>query len=229
MVKALSAGRKKTMGGHGLLPRIVAFLLCLGLAFPAICPGQTGDRASEDAVVRSFEPIAGKINLFFKRHPKLLVKVAFPENPKQVAFSVVHFQMDKFAYDIRTSPSILYPYVAHVDVDTQLADNKPCGNVSFVKGTPEGWSSLEEAIKNVNNAACFVIRTPQIGVIRNRFVFDYDVRQRRWILREIIYPDGSINGRFMALLGVPSPWSPVITEPKAREFNKDWLLLFKGL
>jgi len=48
-------------------------------------------------------------------------------------------------------------------------------------------------------------------------------------MTNITYQDGKINGRFMALLGVSSPWFPVMDETQAQTFNKDWSDLFKGL
>ena len=187
------------------------------------------DDPRHNTVIKSFESIVEKLGSFFGKSPKLLTKVSTPENPKQLAFSITHFQLNKISYDIVTSNSIIKPYTGYIDIDTEVADNKPCGNQAFSKTEKEGWSSIDEAIRNSNTASCFVIRTPQIGVIRHRFMFNYYVNTGRWALSEIIYQDGSINGRFMALLGVPSPWFPVIKEPQALSYSKDWIGLLKGL
>jgi hypothetical protein len=187
------------------------------------------DDPTRNAVVKSFEPIVERIGSFFSKSPKLLTKVSNPEDPTQQAFSITHFRMDKITYDIFTSNSIIKPYTGYIDVDTEVADNKPCGDQSFVKDQKEGWSNVDEAISNANAKSCFVVRTPQTGVIRNRFVFNYYLKTGRWVLSEIIYPDGSINGRLMALLGVPSPWFPVIKEPQALSYDRAWFQLFSGL
>jgi hypothetical protein len=187
------------------------------------------DDLTHDTVIKSFDPIAVKIGSFFEKSPKLLTKVSNPEDPKQQAFSITHFLMNKISYDILTSNSIIKPYIGYIDVDTEVADNKPCGNQGFSKTDKEGWSNIDEAIKNADTASCFVKRTPQIGLIRHRFMFHYHINTGRWALSEIIYQDGSINGRFMALLGVPSPWFPVMKEPQALSYNKDWIQLLKGL
>jgi len=187
------------------------------------------DSTRENTVIKSFEPIVEKITTFFRNNPKLLTKVSPPENPNIQAYSITHFQMNRISYDILTSNSIITPYIGHIDVDTEVADNKPCGNQGFSKIEKEGWSKIDDAIRNANNTSCFVIRTPQVGVIRHRFIFQYHVKTGRWALSEIVYQDGAINGRFMALLGVPSPWFPVMNEPQALLYNKDWIQLFKSL
>jgi hypothetical protein len=183
----------------------------------------------QTTVIKSFEPIVEKITKFFSNHPKLLTKVSPPENPKQEAFSITHFKMESISYDILRSESIIFPYTGHIDVDTQVADNKPCGDQSFALTEKEGWSNINDATRNANTTSCFVIRTPQIGIIRHRFIFQYHVKTGRWALSEIVYQDGTINGRFMVLLGVPSPWFPLMNEPQALSYNKDWIRLFKSL
>jgi len=60
-------------------------------------------------------------------------------------------------------------------------------------------------------------------------MFRYHVKTGIWGLSEIVYPDGTINGRFMALLGVPSPWFPVMNESQALTYNKEWIQLLKSL
>lgn len=187
------------------------------------------DDPMRNTVIKSFDPIVEKIGSFFGKNPKLLTKVSVPDNPKQQAFSITHFQMNKLSYDIVASNSVIKPYTGYIDVDTEVADNKPCGNQGFSKTEKDGWSNIEDAIMYANTATCFVIRTPKIGVIRHRFIFYYHVNTGRWALSEIIYQDGSINGRFMALLGVPSPWFPVMKEPQALSYNKGWIELLKGL
>jgi hypothetical protein len=204
-------------------------ILCVSLNILLAGVVYADDSTRENTVTKSFEPIVEKITTFFRKNPKLLTKVSPPENPKIQAYSITHFQMDRISYDILTSNSIITPYIGHIDVDTEVADNKPCGNQGFSKTEKEGWSKIDDAISNANNASCFVIRTPQVGVIRHRFIFQYHVKTGRWALSEIVYQDGTINGRFMALLGVPSPWFPVMNEPQALLYNKDWIQLFKSL
>ncbi len=206
--------------------KIAMIFFCLSISFSAAARSY----AAEEAVaIKAFEPIVERITGFFSKHPKLLTKVSFPDNPKQEAFSITHFQLEKVSYDILTSNSVLFPFRAHIDVDTQIADNKPCGNQAFVKTEKEGWSNVDDAIKNANTVTCYVIRTPQIGVIRHRFMFQYHGNTGRWALSEIVYSDGSINGRFMALKGVPSPWFPVMREQQGLSYNREWLQLFNSL
>lgn len=217
------------MSQEALMFRICTIFICLVVILAGVGSSYAADNPLNDVVITSFEPIYNRISAFFGRHPKLLTKNASPDNPKQEAFSITHFQMEKITFDIVSSTSIIAPYKAVVEVDTQVADNKPCGNQAFVKTDKEGWSNIEDALKNANNASCFVIRTPQVGVIRHRFIFQYYVKTGRWALSEIVYADGTINGRFMALLGVPSPWFPVMNEPRAQSYNKDWIQLLRSL
>lgn len=204
-------------------------IFCVSLNIILAGAVYAADSARENTVIKSFEPIVEKITAFFRNNPKLLTKVSPPENPNIQAYSITHFQMNRISYDILASNSIITPYIGHIDVDTEVADNKPCGNQGFSKTEKEGWSNIDDAIRNANNKSCFVIRTPQVGVIRHRFIFQYHVKTERWALSEIVYQDGSINGRFMALLGVPSPWFPAMNEPQALLYNKDWIQLFKSI
>jgi hypothetical protein len=209
--------------------RVLTLLFCASVNFAWVGTSSAIDDPLQATVIASFEPIVEKITKFFSGHPKLLTKVSPPENPKQQAFSITHFQMERISYDILTSNSIIAPYTGQIDVDTQVADNKPCGNQGFTKTEKEGWSNIDDAIRSANTTSCFVIRTPQVGIVRHRFVFQYHVKTGKWALREIVYQDGTINGRFMALLGVPSLWFPTMNEPQAMSFNKDWIQLLKGL
>lgn len=207
--------------------KLLIFFVSLNIVLSGVV--YAAESARDNTVIKSFEPIVEKIATFFRGNPKLLTKVSPPENPNIWAYSITHFQMDRISYDILTSNSIIAPYTGYVDVDTEVADNKPCGNQGFSKTEKEGWSNIDDAIRNANNKSCFVIRTPQVGVIRHRFIFRYYLKTGRWALSEIVYQDGSFNGRFMALLGVPSPWFPVMNEPQALSYNKDWIQLFKSL
>jgi hypothetical protein len=207
--------------------KVLIFCFSLNIIFAGIA--YAADSVREDTVIKSFETIVEKITAFFRKNPKLLTKVSPPETPNIQAYSITHFQMNRISYDILTSNSIITPYIGYIDLDTEVADNKPCGNQGFNKTEKEGWSKIEDAIKNADSTSCFVIRTPQIGVIRHRFMFRYYVKTGIWALSEIVYPDGSIDGRFMALLGVPSPWFPVMNEPQALTYNKEWIQLLKSL
>jgi hypothetical protein len=207
--------------------KLIAFFVGLNIVLSGVV--YAAESARDNTVIKSFEPIVEKIATFFRSNPKLLTKVSPPENPSINAYSITHFKMDRISYDILTSNSIITPYTGYIDVDTEVADNKPCGDQGFSKTEKEGWANIEDAIKNADNKSCFVIRTPQVGVVRHRFIFRYYVKTARWALSEIVYPDGAIDGRFMALLGVPSPWFPVMNEPQALSYNKDWIQLFKGL
>jgi hypothetical protein len=207
--------------------KVLIFFVSLNIILAGVV--YAADSAREDTIVTSFETIVEKVATFFRKNPKLLTKVSPPETPNIRAYSITHFQLNKISYDVLKSTSIITPYVGHIDVDTEVADNKPCGNQGFNKSEKEGWSKIDDAIRNTDSTSCFVIRTPQVGVIRHRFMFRYYVKTGIWALSEIIYPDGSINGRFMALLGVPSPWFPVMNEPQALSYNKDWIQLLKSL
>jgi hypothetical protein len=215
------------LGEDPMQRRLLIFLIGLSIVLPGLV--YAADSALEDTVIKSFEPIVERMTAFFRSNPKLLTKVSPPETPKIMAYSITHFQMNKLSYNIFTSSSIITPYIGHIDVDTEIADNKPCGNQDFRRLEKEGWSNIDEAIKNADNASCFVIRTPQTGVIRHRFMFQYYIKIGKWALSEIVYQDGSFNGRFMTLLGVPSPWFPLMDEPQALLYNKDWIQLLKGL
>lgn len=211
------------------MTRISTVIVCFVCIFACVGISSAADNPKDAAAIKSFEPIVDKISKFFSNHPKLLTKISPPDSPKQMAYSITHFQMERISYDILTSNSIMYPYRGFVDVDTQVADNKPCGNQAFAKTEKEGWSNIDDAVRNANNTSCFVIRTPQVGIVRHRFIFHYHHKTDRWVFSEIVYQDGAINGRFMALLGVPSPWFPVMNEPQAQSFNKDWIQLLKSL
>jgi hypothetical protein len=207
--------------------KLLIFFVSLNIILSGVV--YAADSDMENTVIKSFEPIVEKITTFFRTNPKLLTKVSPPENPNIRAYSISHFQMDRISCDILTSNSIITPYTGYVDVDTEVADNKPCGDQGFSKTEKEGWSNIDDAIRNASNKSCFVIRTPQVGLVRHRFIFRYYLKTGRWALSEIVYQDGSINGRFMALLGVPSPWFPVMNEPQALLYNKEWIQLFKSL
>jgi hypothetical protein len=204
-------------------------LFCFSLHIILAGVVYAADSAREDTVIKSFETIVEKVATFFRSNPKLLTKVSPPETPNIQAYSITHFQMNRISHDILTSNSVITPYIGYIDVDTEVADNKPCGNQGFNKIEKEGWSTIDDAIRNADSTSCFVIRTPQIGVIRHRFMFRYYVKNGIWVLSEIVYPDGTINGRFMALLGVPSPWFPVMNESQALTYNKEWIQLLKSL
>lgn len=214
---------------EALMFRLITIFICLSMLLAEVSSSYAVENPMDAVVLQSFEPIVDKIAAFFKRHPKLLTKNSAPDNPSQMAFSITHFQMERISFDIVTTNSIIAPYKAVIDIDTQVADNKPCGNQAFVKTDKEGWSNVEDAVKNANNASCFLIRTPQVGVVRHKFIFQYFAKTGKWSLNEIVYQDGTINGRFMALLGVPSPWFPVMNEPQAVNYNRDWIQLLKSL
>ena len=207
--------------------KLLIFFVSLNIVIAGVA--YAADVSREESVIKSFEPIVEKLTAFFSKNPKLLTKVSPPENPNIRAYSITHFQMNRISYDIVASNSIIAPYTGYVDVDTEVADNKPCGDRGFGKTEKEGWSNIDDAIRNADNKSCFVIRTPQVGVVQHRFIFRYYVKTGRWALSDIVYQDGSFNGRFMALLGVPSPWFPVMNEPQALSYNKDWIQLFKSL
>jgi hypothetical protein len=204
-------------------------IFCVSLNIMLAGVAYAADSAREDTIIKSFETMVEKIATFFRKNPKLLTKVSPPETPNIQAYSITHFQMNRISYDVLTSNSVITPYVGYIDVDTEVADNKPCGNQGFSKTEKEGWRKIDDAISNADSTSCFVIRTAQVGVIRHRFMFRYHVKTGIWALSEIVYPDGSIDGRFMALLGVPSPWFPVMNEPEALTYNKEWIQLLKGL
>ena len=206
--------------------KLLIFFVSLNIVIAGVA--YAADVSREESVIKSFEPIVEKLTAFFSKNPKLLTKVSPPENPNIRAYSITHFQMNRISYDIVASNSIIAPYTGYVDVDTEVADNKPCGDRGFGKTEKEGWSNIDDAIRNADNKSCFVIRTPQVGVVQHRFIFRYYVKTGRWALSDIVYQDGSFNGRFMALLGVPSPWFPVMNEPQALSYNKDWIQLFKS-
>jgi hypothetical protein len=186
------------------------------------------EQQDQDAVLQSFQPITKKFTDFFKKNPKLLSKVSPPKELKATAYCTTDFFMEMMYYDILKTNSIVTPYSAFIDIDTDVFDNKNCGNVAFDKKNKDGWSTIDEAIKNHGNKNCFISRTKDSGPIRHRFNFQYQARDKKWIMTNITYQDGKINGRFMALLGVVSPWFAVMDEPQAQELNKGWIDLFKN-
>ena len=143
--------------------KLLIFFFSLNIMFSGVV--YAADSAHENSFIKSFEPIVEKIATFSRKNPKLLRKVSPPENPNIHAYSITHFQMDRISYDILTSNSIITPYRGYVDVDTEVADNKPCGDQGFSKTEKEGWSNIDDAIRNADNKSCFVIRTPQVGII----------------------------------------------------------------
>lgn len=76
--------------------KLLIFTVCLNIIFAGVV--YADDSALKNAVIKSFDPLVEKITKFFSKHPKLLTKVSSPENPKQEAFSVTHFQMEKDLY-----------------------------------------------------------------------------------------------------------------------------------
>jgi hypothetical protein len=189
---------------------------------------QPTEQHDHDTALQSFQPTVKNYAAFFQKNPKLLTKVSPPQNPRLKAFSITHFLTKRVYYDIHKTTSIVTPYDAYIDIDTGVADNKRCGNVSFNNKDGDGWANIEDALRNAGNASCFAIRTEKTGPIRHRFHFQYQARKGRWELSGITYADGKPNGRFMALLGVSSPWFPPMDEPRAISYNKGWIQLFTG-
>lgn len=187
------------------------------------------EQQCQDAVLGSFQPIVKKFTDFFAKNPKLLSKVSPPKDRNAKAYSTTHFFLRQVYYDILKTNSIVTPYSGFIDVDTDVSDNKDCGNVTFNNKDKDGWANIDEAINNDENKSCFISRTSDSGPVRHRFNFQYQARAKKWAITNITYQDGKINGRFMVLLGFVSPWFPVMDEPRAQEFNKDWSDLFKGL
>ncbi len=206
--------------------RLIILFLALHVLVP--CAAFAAEQDAEDAALQSFQPVVKNYADFFQQNPKLLTKVSPPQNPNQKAFSVTHFLLRRVYYDINKTTSIVTPFIAYIDIDTDVADNKTCGNVSFNSKDSEGWADMEEALKNADSVRCFVLRTSESGPIRHRFHFQYQRKTGRWELTDITYADGNPNGRFMALLGISSPWFPAIYEPGALSYNEDWIRLFKG-
>lgn len=186
------------------------------------------EQQCQDAVLESFQPIVKKFTDFFAKNPKLLSKVSPPKDLNAKAYSTTHFFLRQVYYDILKTNSIVTPFSGFIDIDTDIADNKDCGNVTFNNKDKDGWANIDEAINNYENKHCFISRTRDSGPIRHRFNFQYQARDKKWVMTNITYQDGKINGRFMALLGLASPWFPVMDEPQAQAFNKDWSDLFKG-
>jgi len=183
----------------------------------------------QDAVLQSFQPIVKKFTDFFAKNPRLLSKVSPPKDLNVKAYSTAHFFLRQVYYDILKTNSIVTPYSGFIDIDTDISDNKDCGNVAFNNKDKDGWANIDEAINNDENKPCFISRTRDSGPIRHRFNFQYQARDKKWVMTNITYQDGKINGRFMVLLGFASPWFPVMDEPRAQAFNKDWFNLFKSL
>lgn len=206
------------------------FLILLVVSYMLSAPVvYATEQQDQDAAYQSFQPIVKKFTDFFMKNPKLLSKVSPPENLKAQAYSITHFFARQVNYDISKTNSIVYPFIGFVSVDTDVFDNKNCGNVAFNKKDRDGWSTIDEALRNTDNKVCFVSRTKDKGPIQHRFNFVYKVKTGKWVFKNITYEDGNINGRFMVLLGVASPWFPVMNEPQAQSFNKDWLNFFKTL
>ena len=188
--------------------------------------GFASDQQAQDTALRSFQPILTEITAFFAKNPKLIVKISPPGNPDKFAYFTTHFLLKKSGYDIVTTNSIVRPYHAIIDIDTDVFDNKPCGNTSFGNGERDGWTDTDKAIDFSDNQGCFALRTGDSGPIRHRFAFAYQALDKKWVLTEILYQDGKPNGRFLVLLGIASPWFPIVKDLKIRGFNMDWYNLF---
>jgi hypothetical protein len=210
-----------------MMKKIFWVLFLVSYLLPAHAVYAT-EQQTEDAAFQSFQPIVKKFMDFFAKNPKLLSKVSPPADLKVQAYSITHFFTRQVYYDITKTNSIVYPFIGLISVDTDVFDNKNCGNVTFNKKDKEGWATIDEA-KNTDNKVCFISRTRDSGPIQHRFNFQYQVKTGKWIFKNITYEDGKINGRFMALLGVASPWFPAINEPQAQMLNKDWIDLLKSL
>ena len=210
------------------MKKLFLILMFVPYILPATVVNAT-EQHCQDAVLESFQPIVKKFTDFFAKNPKLLSKVSPPKDFNAKAYSTTHFFLRQVYYDILKTNSIVTPYSSFIDIDTDISDNKDCGNVTFNNRDKDGWANIDEAISNSENKPCFISRTRDSGPIRHRFNFQYQARDKKWVMTNITYQDGKINGRFMALLGVSSPWFPVMDETQAQTFNKDWSDLFKGL
>ena len=183
---------------------------------------------SDSTALQSFQPIVQKFTNFFKKNPKLLVKVSPPQAPEVKTYSIHHFLARRAYYDLFKTNSIVTPYNGFIDIDTEVLDNKQCGDMSLKTKEKEGWANINVAIANADNKDCLVSRTEKTGPLRQRFHFDYSALRNKWELTNITYQDGTPNERFMVILGVASPWFPVMDEPQAQSFNKDWIDLLKN-
>lgn len=182
----------------------------------------------DSVALQSFQPIVQKFTDFFKKNPKLLVKVSPPQAPQVKTYSIHHFVARRAYYDLFKTNSIVTPYNGFIDIDTEVLDNKQCGDMSLKTKEKEGWADINVAIANADNKDCLVSRTEKTGPLRHRFHFDYSALRSKWELTNITYQDGKPNERFMAVLGVASPWFPVMDEPQAQSFNNDWIDLLKN-
>ena len=189
---------------------------------------QKSPENSDSAALQSFQPIVRKFTDFFKKNPKLLVEVSPPQAPEVKTYSIHHFLARRAYYDLFKTNSIVTPYNGFIDIVTEVLDNKQCGDMSLKTKEKEGWADINMAIANAENKSCFVSRTEKTGPLRQRFHFDYSAMRGKLELTSITYQDGKPNERLMAVLGVASPWFPVMDEPQAQEFNKDWIDLLKN-
>lgn len=203
-------------------------ILVLVASFLIVTNSFASEQQADEAALHAFQPIVTKVAGFFNQNPKLLVKISPPEK-NESSYFMTHFLFRKVNYDIHKTNSIVTPYQAIIGLDTDVLDNKPCGDTSFDSREPDGWKTPESALQFTDTQSCYFLRTRESGPIRHRFVFVYKALEKKWALNEIFYQDGKPNGRFLVLLDIPSPWFPKVEEPQVRNFNQGWRELFIGL
>ena len=209
------------------MKKLLLFLLFVSY-FLSAHVAYAAEQQDQDEALQSFQQIVKKYTDFFQRTPILLTKVSPPDAPNGRAYYMTYFPVKQIFFDILETNSIVTPYSGYVSIETDVFDNMQCGNVSFNKKDINGWATIDEALKKFTDKACFVIRTADSGPIQHHINFLYQAITRKWFLTNITYQNGELNGRFMVLLGIASPSFPVVTEPQALKFNKDWIDLFRN-
>ena len=109
------------------------------------------EQQCQDAVLESFQPIVKKFTDFFAKDPKLLSKVSPPKDLNTKAYSTTHFFLRQLYYDILKTNSIVTPYSGFIDIDTDISDNKNCGNVTFNNKDKDGWANIDDFVKSSKN------------------------------------------------------------------------------
>lgn len=201
--------------------------IVLALIFSILFELNQGLAKNEEGVIKSFENIVARFNLFFKKKQKLVSKQSFPDSPTRIVAEIIEYECGNITYDIEKTKSLLSPFVGYITLNLISLDNSSCGNVE-ISGHPKpyGWKTVDGAITEINNEKCYkfdIIENdgkPFVDVVRLNFAY----QNKKWIFKGAIRP---VYGRpaiaNSTTLGVPVGPGIIPSEPDAIKINKKWL------
>lgn len=176
----------------------------------------------------SFQPIAQRLEAFFRARPRAISRQAFPNSPTGWVHSAHRFV--PFSFEVEFEPPDA-PNLAHVRVDLD-EQTFAQGDVSSQHDDHVyGWSTLEACKATMDDDTCYVsdhsrFDSPELTEYyrpRNVYEITYAFAGDRWVFQEVFsYKYGCTPVLWRALTGDDSGPAKVIPE------NAHWLELFRS-